>query len=131
MKKTNKAEKRMTICIPEELFEKFQQVCDANYKSMSEALRDFIKSYIGDYLEELEAHITSKSLKKTTGDKVFVVCVQDALGDIHEQEIFTDLSAALQFEKKMNVVYAKGDWQIGLLQHDLNIVARTLSTKVE
>ena len=121
----------MTICIPEELFEKFQQVCDANYKSMSEALRDFIKSYIGDYLEELEAHITSKSLKKTTGDKVFVVCVQDALGDIHEQEIFTDLSAALQFEKKMNVVYAKGDWQIGLLQHDLNIVARTLSTKVE
>ena len=128
MKKTNKAEKRLTICIPDELCEKFQQVCDFNYKSMSEALRDFIKSYISDYTNRLEAHIANKSLCRTSG-KIFVVTVQDDKGDLHEQEVFTDLSAALQFEKKMNVVYANGDWQIGLLQHDLNIIARTLSTK--
>ena len=51
--KNNKAEKRMVVCIPEELFEKFQQVCDANYKSMSEAVRDFIQTYIAEYQTKL------------------------------------------------------------------------------
>jgi metal-responsive CopG/Arc/MetJ family transcriptional regulator len=51
--KKNKLDRRLTICVPEELFEKFQQVCDANYKSMSEAIRDYMQSYVWDYKRRL------------------------------------------------------------------------------
>ena len=38
--------KRLTIAIPEVLISKFKNACDQNYKTMSEALRDYIKEYI-------------------------------------------------------------------------------------
>jgi len=38
--------KRLTILVPETLVEQFQKKCAENYKTMSEALRDFIKQYI-------------------------------------------------------------------------------------
>lgn len=47
--KNNKSEKRITICIPEELFKDFQKICDENYKSMSEMIRGFVQSYITTY----------------------------------------------------------------------------------
>lgn len=40
------ADKVLAIRIPEPLFEKFKEKCNENYKTMSEALRDFIKEYI-------------------------------------------------------------------------------------
>ena len=122
MNKINKAEKRLTICIPEELCDKFQNACDANYKSMSEALRDFIKSYIADYM-------ATKMIG--TGDKVYVVSVQDNKGDLHELEVFSDLSVALEFDKKMNAIYAQNDWQTGFGEYKLNTITQTLSTKIK
>lgn len=44
--KKEKAIKYLTIRIPETLMAKFQQKCAENYKTMSEALRDFIQTYI-------------------------------------------------------------------------------------
>jgi metal-responsive CopG/Arc/MetJ family transcriptional regulator len=38
--------KRLTIAIPDILMNKFKQSCRQNYKTMSEALRDYIKEYI-------------------------------------------------------------------------------------
>jgi len=38
--------KRLTIRIPETIMVEFQKKCDENYKTMSEALRDYIKIYI-------------------------------------------------------------------------------------
>ena len=34
--------KRLTILVPETLVEQFQKKCAENYKTMSEALRDFV-----------------------------------------------------------------------------------------
>ena len=45
MTKKNKAEKVLSVRVPEELFEKFKQLCDQNYKTMSDTLRDFIRDY--------------------------------------------------------------------------------------
>ncbi len=38
--------KRLTILVPETLVEQFQKKCAENYKTMSEALRDFMQKYI-------------------------------------------------------------------------------------
>ena len=38
--------KRLTIAIPELLMSRFKSSCEQNYKTMSEALRDYIKEYI-------------------------------------------------------------------------------------
>src|ERR1700676_3847782 len=46
--KRMKTDKRITICMPQELIDKFQEACDFNYKSMSEAVRDLAQSYIGE-----------------------------------------------------------------------------------
>jgi metal-responsive CopG/Arc/MetJ family transcriptional regulator len=45
MNKTN-ADKLITIRIPEPLIKEFKIVCNKNYKTMSEALRDLIQEYI-------------------------------------------------------------------------------------
>ena len=45
MTKKNKAEKVMSVRVAEELFCKFKQLCDENYKTMSDTLRDFIRDY--------------------------------------------------------------------------------------
>jgi len=45
MNKIN-ADKTLAIRIPNPLFHKFKEKCDSNYKSMSEAIRDFIREYI-------------------------------------------------------------------------------------
>jgi metal-responsive CopG/Arc/MetJ family transcriptional regulator len=44
--KKEKSTKYLTIRIPETLMGKFQEKCAENYKTMSEALRDFIQLYI-------------------------------------------------------------------------------------
>ena len=46
-----KSEKRLTICVPQSLLDKFKWACNENFKSMSDTLRDFIKKHI----EETEA----------------------------------------------------------------------------
>ena len=38
--------KVMAIRVYESLFEKFKEACDDNYKTMSEAVRDFMQEYI-------------------------------------------------------------------------------------
>ena len=38
--------KIMAVRVYESLFEKFQKACDDNYKTMSEAIRDFMQEYI-------------------------------------------------------------------------------------
>jgi predicted DNA-binding protein len=43
--KKNIADKILAVRVPEELFEKFKQLCDENYKTMSDTLRDFIRDY--------------------------------------------------------------------------------------
>lgn len=45
MTKQNKADKVLSIRVPTILFEKFKALCDENYKSMSDTLRDFIREY--------------------------------------------------------------------------------------
>jgi len=47
--KKNKAEKRITICVQQELFDQFQELCDKHYLSMSEALRSHIKACVDGY----------------------------------------------------------------------------------
>ncbi len=42
----NKNISRLTIRIPKQLMEEFQKKCDVKYKTMSEAIRDFIQDYI-------------------------------------------------------------------------------------
>jgi hypothetical protein len=46
MEKKEKATKHLTILIQPSLMHKFQVVCVKNYKTMSEALRDFIRDYV-------------------------------------------------------------------------------------
>ena len=41
----NNKDKIMSIRVPEPLFSKFKKVCEANFKSMSDAIRDFIRDY--------------------------------------------------------------------------------------
>lgn len=45
MSKINKAENVLSVRVPEELFDKFKQLCDENYKTMSDTIRDFIRDY--------------------------------------------------------------------------------------
>ena len=45
MNKQN-ADKVLAIRIPAPLFDKFKDECNKNYKTMSEALRDFIREYV-------------------------------------------------------------------------------------
>lgn len=42
----NHADKVLAIRVPTPLFDKFKEKCNENFKSMSEALRDFIREYI-------------------------------------------------------------------------------------
>jgi lauroyl/myristoyl acyltransferase len=44
-KKKNVADKVLSIRVPTELFDKFKALCDQNYKTMSDTLRDFIRDY--------------------------------------------------------------------------------------
>lgn len=46
-KNHNIPDKIMSIRVPEPLFNKFKEECDLNFKSMSDAIRDFIKEYSG------------------------------------------------------------------------------------
>lgn len=46
MEKKEKATKHLTILIQPSLMHKFQVACVKNYKTMSEALRDFIRDYV-------------------------------------------------------------------------------------
>ena len=46
MSKKHKAEKILAVRVPDELFDKFKQLCDENYKTMSDTLRDFIREYL-------------------------------------------------------------------------------------
>lgn len=39
---------RLTIRVPEPLIKKFKKKCDEKFKTMSEALRDFIQEYSKD-----------------------------------------------------------------------------------
>lgn len=41
-----KSTKMLVIRIPESLVNKFQEKCNENYKTMSEAIRDMIQDYI-------------------------------------------------------------------------------------
>jgi len=43
--KKNIADKILAVRVPEELFVKFKQLCDENYKTMSDTLRDYIREY--------------------------------------------------------------------------------------
>jgi metal-responsive CopG/Arc/MetJ family transcriptional regulator len=45
MTKKNKAENILSVRIPQELFDKFKQLCDENYKTMSDTIRDYIRNY--------------------------------------------------------------------------------------
>jgi metal-responsive CopG/Arc/MetJ family transcriptional regulator len=45
MTKKNIAENVLSVRVPKELFDKFKLLCDENYKTMSDTLRDFIRSY--------------------------------------------------------------------------------------
>ena len=47
-----KATKHLTILIQPTLMHKFQMACVKNYKTMSEALRDFIQKYIKENTDE-------------------------------------------------------------------------------
>jgi metal-responsive CopG/Arc/MetJ family transcriptional regulator len=40
------SDKVMSIRVPEPLFSKFKDICDANFKSMSDTIRDFIRDQI-------------------------------------------------------------------------------------
>jgi len=44
-KKKNIADNILAVRVPEELFDKFKQLCDENYKTMSDTIRDFIRDY--------------------------------------------------------------------------------------
>ena len=46
MENKEKATKHLTILIQPTLMHKFQIACVKNYKTMSEALRDFIQQYV-------------------------------------------------------------------------------------
>ncbi len=46
MKSKEKSNKYLTIRIPETLMIKFRKACVANYKTMSEAVRDLVQKYI-------------------------------------------------------------------------------------
>ena len=46
MKNKEKATKHLTILIQPTLMHNFQVACVKNYKTMSEALRDFIQQYV-------------------------------------------------------------------------------------
>ena len=46
------SDKVMSIRVPEPLFDKFKKVCDANFKSMSDTIRDFIREYANWKQEE-------------------------------------------------------------------------------
>lgn len=41
-----RADKNITIRVPITLINRFQQTCNSNYKTMSEALRDLMQEYI-------------------------------------------------------------------------------------
>lgn len=43
--KKNIADKVLSVRIPSELFDKFKNLCDENYKTMSDTLRDYIRDY--------------------------------------------------------------------------------------
>lgn len=51
-KDKEKATKHLTILIQPTLMHKFQMACVKNYKTMSEALRDFIQKYIKENTDE-------------------------------------------------------------------------------
>lgn len=40
------ADKNLTVRVPATLVEKFRAVCNLNYKTMSEAVRDMMQEYI-------------------------------------------------------------------------------------
>ncbi len=44
-KKKNVADKIMSVKVPSPLFDKFKELCDQNYKTMSDTIRDFIRNY--------------------------------------------------------------------------------------
>lgn len=97
--KNNKAEKRLTICVPQELFEKFQQVCDANYKSMSEALRDFIKSYIGEYQKQLDQHIKDADIATWALERAATAwCQPTTENKVMDGTLATEFAKILQSE---------------------------------
>lgn len=43
--KKNIADKVLSVRVPRELFNKFKILCDENYKTMSDTLRDYIRDY--------------------------------------------------------------------------------------
>ena len=43
------SEKDLFVRVPPSLFEKFRDVCNANYKSVSEAIRDLMQRYIKEH----------------------------------------------------------------------------------
>lgn len=43
--KKNIADKVLSVRVPSELFDKFKNLCDENYKTMSDTLRDYIRDY--------------------------------------------------------------------------------------
>ena len=44
-----KSNKDLVVRVPPSLFNKFKQICSKNYKTMSEAIRDFMQKYIKEY----------------------------------------------------------------------------------
>ena len=42
------ADKIVTLRLPQPMFEKFRDKCNADFKNMSEALREMIRNYIKD-----------------------------------------------------------------------------------
>jgi len=57
------ADKLLNIRVPQTLFEKFRDKCNENYKTMSEALRDFMQQYIKeDKIKTMLLKITDSSI---------------------------------------------------------------------
>lgn len=46
IKKQNKMTHNMVVRIPNEIFAKFKNKCDKDYKTMSDTIRDWIRDYI-------------------------------------------------------------------------------------
>lgn len=45
-KKENIADKILSVRIPKPFFNKFKMICDNNFKTMSDTIRDFVREYI-------------------------------------------------------------------------------------
>ena len=44
--KNNIADRVLSVRIPARFFNKFQKLCDDNFRSMSDTMRDFVRKYI-------------------------------------------------------------------------------------